>query len=149
MKETPNTDPRFDPRFQRGYDGPEPGPSATPTMPSPAIDSEAATGGTGGQDDARDSAPSYDEPDAFWTSPRRNPFALALLSGGIAMVAAGSWLVWTMATASDYPSNSDQSSQLFALLQTTLAPALLTAGVLGLVGWLVLGAVAASGRKSE
>lgn len=88
-----------------------------------------------------------DDDDAFWVPPRRNPFALALLVGSLAMIAVGVWLIWSVVTASTYPDGNDRAAQAFGLVQAQVTPALLIAGVLGLVGWLVLGALAESGRK--
>jgi len=81
--------------------------------------------------------------------PRRNTFALALLVGGLAMIAVGAWLLWSVVTASSYPNGYDRAEQAFALIQQQFTPALLICGVLGVVGWLVLGALGASTRKGD
>ena len=148
------SDPRFDPRFQRGYSGPQPDPSSMPVPPferraegkagdSPAVDpAEAAPR------PAPDAATiATDDLGAVWTPPRRNPFALTLLIGGAAMIAIGAWLVWTLATTADFSYDADEQAVL--LLQQLLSPALLICGVLGIAGWLVLGALAASGRRRD
>jgi hypothetical protein len=151
-------DPRFDPRFQRGYDGPEPDAPPTPAVPSP-IEPGGSSREPAGRG-AADIAPASDagrpsEPrdeaddDALWSPPRRNPFAIALLVGSLALIAIGLWLIWTVASASSYPDGYDRAAQALALVQQVLSPALLLAGLLGVIGWLVLGALAASARKGE
>jgi hypothetical protein len=121
---------------------------ATPVDPTDPAD-PAAEGG-GGPDSARSAKADTSDvaaDDAFWSPPRRNPFALALLIGGVVMIAVGGWLIWTLVTASSYPNGYDPGEQAFALIQQQLTPALLISGVLGIIGWLVLGALAASPRK--
>jgi hypothetical protein len=166
MAKAPAPDPRFDPRFQRGYDGPEPDPPPAPAIPpAPAVarvptvpppGRRADTGLPGDDDGAlHEGAPrgsaAADTPelDAVWAPPRRNPFALALLIGGLAMIAVGVWLFWSVVTASSYPDGYDKAAQAFGLAQQQLTPALLICGVLGIIGWLVLGALGASARKDE
>jgi len=156
MAKSPTPDPRFDPRFQRGYDGPEPDAPATPAMPSP-IQSAASSRPPASQD-ASVSPLGADRPaeptdtldgDALWSPPRRNPFAIALLVGGVVMIAVGLWLVWTVVTQSTYPDGNDKAAQAFGLVQQQVTPALLIAGLLGIIGWLVLGALPASARRGE
>jgi hypothetical protein len=151
MAKKPSPDPRFDPRFQRGYDGPEPEQPSTPAAPSPmaAVGPGAPTGDALADAVGADAAAPDEYLDAFLTPPRRNPFALALLIGGVAMIAVGGWLLWSVVTASSYPNGYDKGEQAFALIQQQLTPPLLTCGVLGIVGWLVLGALAASARKGD
>src|SRR3954467_1378154 len=151
-------DPRFAPRFQRGYDGPEPDAPATPAVPSPLETARSSPGPAAHP--AAETAPAPDagrapehggaaDDDALWSPPRRNPFAIALLVGGIVMIAVGLWLIWTVVTQSTYPDGNDRAAQAFGLVQSQVTPALLIAGLLGIIGWLVLGALSASGRKSE
>lgn len=145
MAQAPPTDPRFDPRFQRGYDGPQPAvpPPPVPTpQPEPGVDELPSSAST-----EADFASSIAE--APWTPPRRNPFALALLVSGLVMILVGCWLVWTVVTASSYPNGYDRGEQAFALIQQQITPVLLICGVLAIVGWLVLGALAASDRNPE
>lgn len=171
MAKTPAPDPRFDPRFQRGYDGPEPTlpstpavrplvtrpPVVRPPVAEPPVAEPSVTESPRVQplDEPvrarayRDGAVVSHEIDDVWVPPRRNPFALALLIGGLAMIAVGGWLVWTLVTASSYPNGYDRGEQAFALIQQQLSPALLICGVLGVVGWLVLGALTASARKRD
>jgi cell division protein FtsX len=80
--------------------------------------------------------------------PRRNPLALALLIGSLAMIGVGIWLFWTVVTASTFPNGYDKASQAFGLAQQQLTPALLIAGLLGIIGWFVLGALT-SHRRGE
>ena len=147
MAKAPAPDPRFDPRFQRGYDGPQPEPPPPPVAARPEEPVDEPGHGDGAvEGTARSRAGEIDD---IWVPPRRNPFALALLIGGLAMIAAGAWLVWTLITASSYPNGYDRGEQAFALIQQQLSPALLICGVLGIVGWLVLGALTASARKRD
>ncbi len=146
-------DPRFDPRFQRGYDGPQPAPPATPALPSPiepAPDPVAARATEHDHEQVDEVEPQAGADDnVFWSPPRRNPFAIALLVASLAVIAVGLWLIWGVVSAPSFPDGNDPAAQAFALIQQQLSPALLIAGVLGLVGWLVLGALAASDRKQE
>jgi len=150
-------DPRFDPRFQRGYDGPEPELPSTPAVPSPleaagslrrAAGIPSASDADSAPDMADLAAPAADsDTDGFWTPPRRNPFALALLLGSLAMIAVGVWFFWSVFTASSFPDGYDRAAQAFSLVQQQLTPALFIVGLLGVITWLVLGAVAASGKR--
>ena len=164
-------DPRFDPRFQRGYDGPEPDAPVTPAVPSPletgvtrplAAQPAPATGpapgeqaagdapAAAGRDAARSPEPAGATDDtAFWSPPRHNPFAIALLVGGIVLIAIGLSLIWSIVTQSTYPDGIDRPAQAFALVQQQVTPALLIAGLFGIVAWLVLGALAAAARRDE
>ena len=65
------------------------------------------------------------------------------------MIAVGLWLVWTVVTQSTYPDGNDKAAQAFGLVQQQVTPALLIAGLLGIIGWLVLGALPASARRGE
>jgi hypothetical protein len=151
-------DPRFDPRFQRGYDGPEPDAPATPAVPSPLETARSSPGPAArgaaeiapAPDAGRPSAPKDEaDDDALWAPPRRNPFAIALLVGGIALIAVGLWLIWSIVTQSSYPDGNDRAAQAFGLIQQQVTPALLIAGLFGIVAWLVLGALAAAARRDE
>jgi hypothetical protein len=157
MAKMSGPDPRFDPRFQRGYDGPEPDAPSTPAMPSPLevgrsspreagipspSDSDAARGTADLAAPAGDSAV-----EGLWAPPRRNPFALALLLGSLAMIAVGVWFFWSVFTASSFPDGNDRAAQTFNLVQQELTPALFIVGLLGVITWLVLGSLAASGKR--
>jgi len=162
MAASSGPDPRFDPRFQRGYDGPEPAAPSTPAMPSP-IEAAAAprraaelsprseAGSVHAMQDPADlSAPAAPaEDDGVWTPPRRNPFAVALLVGSLVMIGVGLWFFWSVFTASSYPDGSDRAALMFQLIQQQLTPALLIVGLLGVIGWLSLGAVAVSNDRRE
>jgi len=163
MAKSSAPDPRFDPRFQRGYDGPEAVVPSTPAAPSPIESSASArTVPPAPVDDPDRTAAARADPvtaanadadagvdDVFWTPPRRNPFALALLLARLAMIAVGGWLAWTVVTTSSFPDGYDRAAQTFSLVQQQLTPPLLSAGLLGVVGWLVLGALEASTRRRE
>lgn len=148
MAKTPAPDPRFDPRFQRGYDGPEPPLPQAPAAPLRSEQADQVPPDVDGAPQASDS-PDVPEFDEVWAPHRRNPFALALLVGGLAMIAVGTWLLWSVVTESSFPNGYDQAQQAFALIQQQVTPALLICGVLGIVGWLMLGALAASARKDD
>jgi hypothetical protein len=152
VAKVPPTDPRFDPRFQRGYDGPQPVVPETPAAPpAHSRDERTAEPFIEASSDAASAERDVDDlnAEAFWAPPRRNPYGLALLVGGLVMILVGCWLVWTVVTASSYPNGYDRGEQTFALIQQQITPALLICGVLAIVGWLVLGALAASDRKPE
>jgi len=150
-------DPRFDPRFQRGYDGPEPPAPSTPAVPSPI---EAGTSSRGIAEPPTETAAAREagafaeaavgsNGDESWSPPRRNPFAISLLIGGLALIGVGLWLIWTVASSSSYPDGYNQAAVTFTFVQQTVSPAVLLAGLVGVIGWLVLGALAASARKDE
>jgi len=159
MAKRPALDPRFDPRFQRGYDGPEPAVPEVPSTREPAPPSTREPGRRSTPEPEPPSTPGSAVPstsatpapiepdDAFWEPPRRNPFAIALLIGSLAMIAVGLWLIWSVVTVSSYPDGYDRGAQAFGLVQQQLTPALLITGLLGVIGWFVLGALAASDRN--
>lgn len=162
MAKTSAQDPRFDPRFQRGYDGPQPDAPPTPAVPSPLeqrhpvieqgdriqqpVVAESSQGSRPTVSEPDVSPP--DDADTAWVPPRRNPFALALLVGAVAMIAVGGWFVWALATTPANTSEYSQDEQALLLLQQQVAPALLICGTLGIVAWLMLGALAAAARRS-
>lgn len=160
------SDPRFDPRFQRGYSGPEPVPDAAaapspirrvePARPvaappsPPRLESERPAPRIPEPPASEQFAP--DDAAAFWEQPRRNPFHIGLLVGGLVLLAVGGWLIWrqidtfaALNRAVDY----DVGAQTAALLEQQLAPAFVVAGFLSLVAWLVLGALGASAMRER
>lgn len=157
MAKNSDPDPRFDPRFQRGYDGPEPELPATPAVPSPlertgssrrAADVSSPSDSDNERGTTDLAAPAADsDTDQPWTPPRRNPFALALLLGSLTMIAVGVWFFWSVFTASSFPNGYDRGEQAFSIVQQQLTPALFIVGLFGVITWLVLGAVAASGKR--
>jgi len=160
------TDPRFDPAFQRGYAGPEPElvQRAAAPIPSPASASPASKepgvarvfspgpGEESGPDaaSARQSESGLaiggtdQQSEWFDQPPHRNPFGIALLASGLLLLLAGGGMIWSFATRSvtqDALGSFDPGTQAIAILDYHLPPALLLGGVLGVLGWLVLGAL--------
>jgi len=150
------TDPRFDPRFQRGYDGQQPIPSdPAPSVPARGIAPEPPADDSWNVTREPESpvqlAPVRDsaavdgvEP---WAPRRRNPYAIALLLVGLAMILLGGWLTRVYATTALNGYTSDQQTN--AILQQQLAPALLVGGFAAVIAWLVLGAFGALARGAR
>lgn len=145
-------DPRFDPAFQRGYDGPEP---ELVVRPGPPHAPEAAAAQRPGVDSAAEhpesaagSASGVGHPDSHderLPAARSNPYALALLVAGAAMLVAGGFLLQGYATTT--VEQYTPETQALSTLQQTLAPALLVSGIAGVLAWLVLGALEAAARR--
>ncbi|HEX7833977.1 MAG TPA: hypothetical protein VF479_00750 [Pseudolysinimonas sp.] len=166
-------DPRFDPVFQRGYDpalhggrrarttarhATGPIPIASPRQPLAPVAAEPAeptapAETTASPDVAEHAAPGAD---ADVTRSTRNPFRLALLIVSIVAIAAAAWMIWNRVGEDVYYggfSGTNQGllfrSQLFAALPVPL----LTGGILGVILWLAIGAMAhrrdREGRDAE
>ena len=144
--ETPEVDPRFDPVFQRGYDPavhaaparrsvlrapavrpsplPEPAPAPTAAAPDPVLEAEP-------EDDI----------------PRHNPWLLVLVLVSVAFLVAAGWFLWFIAQRDIYSfSGTPEAGELMVQqLSYMLPPALIVAGVLGLVLRVALGAVRGRG----
>ena len=71
---------------------------------------------------------------------RRNPWAIALLAVGLIMLVVGGWLLRAYATTTAINGYS-QDEQLQAFLQQAVSPALLIAGFVAVIAWLVVGAL--------
>ena len=157
-------DPRFDPVFQRGYDpnlhggrrarttarhATGPIPIASPRQPlAPGAD-EPATAPA-----AEQPAPHLTEPAAVASSEpdvalsARNPFRLALLIVSIVAIAAAAWLIWNRVGAEMFYggySGTDQKELFLSQLRAALPVPLLTGGLLGVILWLGIGALAHRG----
>lgn len=152
------SDPRFDPAFQRGYSGPEPTlvarPQASPsrqTIPDvaePAI-ARAPVAPTPPGPAEPTAELALEEP---WQQPRRNPFAIALLASGLIMLVLGIAMIWSTATAqnsTDTQATYDTAAQALSIVDYLLPPALLLGGILGLLAWLILGALGPSQRRDS
>lgn len=146
------TDPRYDAQFRRGYEGPPvpppaaraqtpPAPSArTPVapvegpIPSPLpVDEPVGVVGTVVTD--------QDPPPLR----RRNPWSIALLVGGLALLIAGGWLLRSYATT-NATTGFSPSDQLWLSMEQQLSPAFLIGGFLAEIAWLVVGALTARSR---
>jgi hypothetical protein len=141
------TDPRYDPRFQRGWDGappPAPAPvvvpppqpdttrSSPPSLPAPTPDPAPAVEETVPPADADPAMEAEDDP------PARNPFRIALVALGIALVVIAAGLFWQM---TQDQSGAVQSPDQVALQQLayTFAPTLLLVGIIALIAAIALG----------
>jgi hypothetical protein len=152
-------DPRFDPVFQRGYDPklhgarrprsaprsdappveiashrqPEEPPVVSPPEPSlPAADPSAAP--------------------ADLTLEARNPWRLALLIASVVAIAISVWLIWTRIGEDAFYggfSGTNQALLFRSQLVAALPVPLLTGGILGVILWLAIGAMAHRGRVDE
>jgi hypothetical protein len=141
------TDPRFDPVFQRGYSGPAPELVVRETVVDPPVRPVAAPDAYPAPAPAPVADDIGTEEPGAWAPPRRNPFAIALLVVGVTMVAAGVWLTQAFAATSANGYTPDE--QTIAILQQALGPALLLGGIVGVVAWLVLGALAAAPGRAR
>ena len=135
-------DPRFDPRYQRGYAAaPESGAAAASAPPRSRR--RAATR-------RRRRRPSSEHrwmmaDDDRTTSTRlpvgRDPFRVALLAGSLALVVIAFAIVYWVLQNPHYfdVTNGDAVMQAWQQLSSTLPPALLVAGLVGVGMWLALG----------
>lgn len=160
-------DPRFDPVFQRGYDPklhdrrhprsvsrpdaepvpiashrqPEEGLVATPPDPSAAAKPARPA--------ASDSPP---DPEADLTLGARNPWRLALLIASVIAIAIATWLIGTRIGEDAFYggfSGTNQALLFRSQLVAALPVPLLTAGLLGIILWLAIGAMAHRSRVDE
>jgi H+/Cl- antiporter ClcA len=144
----PPVDPRFDPVFQRGYDpavhppvarrsvlrapaappaiGLPPVPVAAPDSPAVAVEAVEA-----------------DEPEPE----RRNPWLLALLLVSIGLLVVAGLFLWSVGQNNFYSSGTPDAAEIMIQqLAYWLPPALIVAGVLGIILRVALGAVRVARR---
>jgi hypothetical protein len=158
MPENPDAevDPRFDPVFQRGYDpekhggrrprsaprhGTEPVPIASirgapPAAPDAARPTAAA---------AVPGAKAATEPDTDVRLTARNPYRLALLIASIVAIAGAALAIWNRVGEDVYYggfSGTNQGLLFRSQLIAALPVPALTGGILGLILWLAIGAMA-------
>lgn len=145
------TDPRYDEQFRRGYDGPPvPPPQAAASAPSQRdvreIPSQVEqpwevdeTGAAAGVEEDRPRGIDASRP--F----RRNPFAIALLAGGVLLMAVGVWMIERSVSLTSIVFTPEQ--QAVIEVESQLSAPLLTGGVIAIVAWLVLGVFAASAAR--
>ena len=161
-------DPRFDPVFQRGYDPkvhggrrPRPAPRhATAPVPitsareaAPVRDSAAPVAASEQSADPIVAAADPGAPaDADFTLRPRNPFRLALLIASIVSIGAAMLMIWNRIGEDVYYggfSGTDELSLFRSQLIAAVPVPLLSGGVLGLILWLAIGALAHRGRADE
>ncbi len=132
-------DPRFDPRYQRGY--------ATAAVPVQAPPAPAPEPVAPPETDPAPEEEIFDEDiaaDEFDEAPvGRDPFRIALLAGSIALVViAFSIVIWVLQNPHYFDvTNGDAVMQAWQQLSSTLPPALLVAGLVGIGMWLALGVI--------
>lgn len=155
---TTGIDPRFDPRFQRGYSGGAADAASTPVpaalrIPEPPESIRARIAPT--NDRAPALAPAaatvaravdIDDPEllAGWVSEAElasearadKPFLTAWAVSAAAVI-IGAALLWTGISSFNYFGPSNESDRVVQVLSWNVAPPLLQAGLLGLVGMLV------------
>jgi hypothetical protein len=158
-------DPRFDPVFQRGYDPKVHGerrPRTTPrhgtalvpieSVREPASrDAPAAAATVEPPTPDPSDAPVVDaEPDLALRA--RNPFRVALLIASIVSIFAATLMIWSRIGEDAYYGGFSGTDQLALFRSQLIAAApvpLLTGGLLGLILWLAIGAVAHRARADE
>ena len=160
MPENPDAevDPRFDPVFQRGYDPklhgsrrprsasrpdaqPVPIASHRQAEEPPVVSPPEAVVPA-----AEPSAPPADEADL--TLEARNPWRLALLIASVVAIAISAWLIWTRIGEDAFYggfSGTNQALLFRSQLVAALPVPLLTGGILGVILWLAIGAMAHRG----
>jgi hypothetical protein len=140
---TPDVDPRFDPRFQRGFDAAihrvpkseRPTPVVAQVIPAPAPEEPAET--PAGRD-------------AEHATVGRNPFHLALLLASLASIVGSAVVYWFWYDAArngfSYNSFTPSWEFFWAQFGGSIPGPLLSAGFIGLVGWVALGAFVVRSR---
>lgn len=166
MPENPDAevDPRFDPVFQRGYDpsvhggrrprsvsrhATEPVPIAS-IRPSEAEPPEAQAEAPA-HALAADRDTGTDITDDLVLH-ARNPWRLALLITSVVAIAISAWLIWTRIGEDAFYggfSGTNQALLFRSQLVAALPVPLLTAGILGVILWLAIGAMAYRSRVDE
>jgi len=144
------TDPRFDPRYQRGYSGDgleapyvaQPAPAAEEAVR--ATPADPVTRSEPGQPDTPEPAATPVEIEVGWAPAAANPYRLALLLTGLAMLLGAGVLIWYLGKNFLIGSTTDDiGQQELNALQYAVSPALVVAGFVCIIVWLVLGAVIA------
>ena len=146
-------DPRFDPRFQRGYDGPQPDAPPTPAVPSPIEPAtpsrpQATGSGSRSRDASRRRTPAGRR--SRRDAARRRRALVAAAPQSLRHRAAGRRRrddrrrplagLDRRRGSRRYPDGNDQrGTGVRPAFSSRSTPALLIAGLLGIVGWLVLG----------
>ena len=148
------TDPRYDEQFRRGYAGPPVPPPvrASGSTPEPVAperlhdDRVVPTPASVEQDADLDIADADRPREGETTRPfRRNPFAIGLLVAGILMLVVGVWLIDQ--STSQFTDGYTPEGQALVQVESQLTAPVLTGGVVAIVAWLALGAIAASAHR--
>jgi hypothetical protein len=135
------TDPRFDPAFQRGYDGPDPElviREQAPSASAPVTSAASATPAPEASEHRRPQPDAAPEPEPRFAV--RNPYRLALLLLGIAMLIAAVASLYSQVVHPQATSTTAES-QFVQVLVSNLPPVLGLAGFVCLILWLALGAL--------
>ena len=134
-------DPRFDPRYQRGYAA---APVSMPAPPEPVPEPIAAPEPDSPTESDLEIRDDTDSSDAADEAPvGRDPFRIALLAGSVALIViAFAIVIWVLQNPHYFDvTNGDAVMQAWQQLSSTLPPALLVAGLVGLGMWLALGVI--------
>lgn len=139
----PPVDPRFDPVFQRGYDPAVHAPVARRSVlrARPAVIPPMPVS----EPDAPAEAPVAAVVDDAELEPaRRNPWLLALLLTSIGLLVTAGAFLWSVGQRNLYSSGTPDAAEiLLQQLAYMLPPALIVAGVLGIMLRVALGALKA------
>ncbi|MEO6114779.1 MAG: hypothetical protein ABIP33_00180 [Pseudolysinimonas sp.] len=146
------TDPRYDEQFRRGYDGPPVGPPPAAVPPAdraPDSGTAARIPNSPAAEERREPERERErerepdpQPDVDWMPPARNPFRLALLLVGIAMLLGAGILIWFGVRSSiDQTGEYGVEQQTVSTLYYLVPPALIMGGLVSFIVWLVLGAL--------
>ena len=138
------TDPRYDPRFQRGWDGQQPAPVPAPVRPAALDEARPADAAASSASSASPAPPEPDaEPpvdatdDEAWSAPRRNPFRIALVVLGVALLAAGGGMTWFLALGQSQ--GSTPWATMLAQLPYELMPTAVLAGIAAIIAAIAIG----------
>jgi len=147
------TDPRYDEQFRRGYEGPPVPPPVAKAQPDresdariPVAPVEAPTPSRPTVDEQPEVVGEVETDHEPEPLRRRNPWSIALLAGGLIFIVAGGWLLQDyVATAAINGYSPDDQLRVF--VEQQLSPAFVMGGLIAVIAWLVLGAVAARPRS--
>ena len=160
-----DVDPRFDPVFQRGYDpsvhgarrarsaprhGTEPVPivSHREVPPEPIPEARTPAPASAAEPDTEAVRATDDD----LTLRTRNPYRLALLIASLVFIAGGALAIWNRVGEDVYYggfSGTNQALLFRSQLIAALPVPVLTGGILGLILWLAIGAMAHRAKADE
>ena len=88
--------------------------------------------------------------DESWAPPPRNPYRIALLLTGVAMLLGAGILIWYSVRTSEYNTGAyDVAQQTVSTLEYLIPPALVLGGLICIIVWLALGAVASRDAERD